>query len=172
MFRIVSAAVLLIGFADIGNAQSLEEIGRREAAVVEAWAATPLTIRQAFFVAEHPKGFGQYVKRPDNVFKPGEKLVAYAEPVGYGWKDVGNGEYEFGFKVDFLIKSPDGKLLTGQENFADLAEKSHARNREFMVVLTLDVEGAPPGDYVLEYKLHDVTNDKATTFNLPFKIAK
>ncbi|HZK88753.1 MAG TPA: hypothetical protein VFC56_01265 [Stellaceae bacterium] len=172
MFRAIAALMLLLGFAGTGNAQTLGEIDRREAAVVEAWTATPLTLRKAFFVAKHPDGFGQYLERSGNAFKPGEKLVAYAEPVGFGWKDIGNGEYEFGFKVDFLVKSPDGKVLTGQEDFADLGEKSHARNREFMVVLTLDVEGASPGDYVLEYKLHDITSDKTASFNLPFKIAK
>jgi hypothetical protein len=172
MFRAIAALVLLLGLVEAGNAQSLGDIDRREAALLEAWNATPLTIRRAFFVAEHPEGFGQYVERPDNAFKPGEKLVAYAEPVGYGWKDIGSGEYQFGFKVDFLVKSTDGKVLTGQENFADLAEKSHARNREFMVVLTLNVSGAPPGDYVLEYKLHDVTSDKSTSFDLPFKIVQ
>jgi hypothetical protein len=41
-----------------------------------------------------------------------------------------------------------------------------------MLNLTTGVSGAPPGDYVLEYKLRDVTGDKATTVQLPFKIAK
>ena len=129
-------------------------------------------MRKAVFVAKHPDGFGQYAKRDNAVFKPGEKLVAYIEPVGYGWKDIGNGQYEFGFKVDFLIKSPDGKILAGQQDFADLKEISLARNREFMVVLTLNVSGAEPGDYVVEYTLRDRTSAKSTSFNLPFKIAE
>src|ERR1700728_1790883 len=107
MLRTTLVFVLLVSCAVAGNAQSLAEIDRREAAVVDAWVATPLAVRKALFVAEHPQGFGQYVERPTSVFKPGEKLVAYAEPIGYGWKDIGNGEYQFGFKVDFLIKSPD-----------------------------------------------------------------
>ena len=171
MLRAITALILLLTAAEAAQAQNLAEIDRREAAVIEAWDATPLTIRRAVFVSEHPEGFGQYVARPSNVFKPGEKLVAYAEPVGYGWKSVANGEYQFGFKVDFLIKSPDGKVLGGQQDFADLSKTSHARNREFMIVLTLNIKDAPPGDYVVEYKLRDVSSDKATTFNLPFKIA-
>ena len=172
MFRAALVLVLVLSGTEAGNAQTLEEIDSREAALVTAWLATPLTVRKALFVAEHPQGFGQYVERPTSVFKPGEKLVAYAEPVGYGWKDIGNGEYQFGFKVDFLIKTPDGKVLTGQQDFADLTETSHARNREFMVVLTLNISGAPPGSYVIEYKLRDVSSDKSTTFNMPFKIVE
>ena len=134
--------------------------------------ARPLSVRRAIFVAKKAQGFGQFEERSSNVFKAGEPLIAYAEPVGYGWKDVGNGMFEFGFAVDFLIKSPDGKILAGQQDFARLAERSHARNLEFMVTLTLNVTGAPPGDYVVEYKMRDIAGDKSTSFELPFKIAK
>jgi hypothetical protein len=163
--------LLLISTAS-GAAQTIQDIDRREAALLDAWAATPLAVRKAVFVSEHPSGFGQYVERPNNVFKPGEKLVAYAEPVGYGWKDIGGGQYEFGFAVDFLLKSPKGDVLTGKQDFADLVEKSFARNREFMVTLTLNVTGAEPGDYVLQYTLRDTTSPKTVSFDLPFKIEK
>jgi hypothetical protein len=41
-----------------------------------------------------------------------------------------------------------------------------------MVVLTLDVTGAPAGDYVVEYTLRDRTGPKSTSLSLPFKIAE
>lgn len=164
------ALLLLAGLAPAAGAQSLGEIDKRDGAVIEAWTAAPLSVRRAVFVSEPPKGFGEYVERPDSVFKKGEKLVTYAEPVGYGWKELGGGLYEFGLKVDFVIKTPEGKVLGGQEDFADLSQKSHARNREFMLTLTLSVTGAPAGDYVLVYKLRDVTSSKTTTFSQPFKI--
>jgi hypothetical protein len=172
MLRTLLWTLVLVTAAGATQAQSLEEIDRREAAVAEAWQKMPLTIRRAVFVAERPKGFGQFTGRNSNVFKPGEKLVAYVEPVGYGWKDTGNGNFEFGFAVDFLIKSSDGKILTGQENFANLVEKGQRRNREFMVTLTMNVSGAPAGDYVLEYKLRDLASDKSAVINLPFQIEK
>lgn len=172
MKRAIASLILFLASGGAGYAQTIEDIDKRDAAVTEAWAATPLSVRRALFVTGHPDGFGQYVERPNNAFKKGEKLVTYAEPVGYGWKDISKGFYEFGFKVDFLLKTPDGKVLTGQEDFADLSQKSHARNREFMVILTLNVTGAPPGDYIIEYKLRDVTGTKTGTFNQPFKIVE
>jgi hypothetical protein len=172
MKRAIVALALLLASGAAGYAQTIEDVDKREAAVLEAWSATPLTIRRAVFVAGAPEGFGQYVERANSTFKKGEKLVTYAEPVGFGWKDIGNGLYEFGFKADFLLKSPDGKVLGGQEDFADLSQKSHARNREFMVILTLNLTGAPPGDYLIEYKLRDVTGAKSATFSQPFKIAE
>jgi hypothetical protein len=170
MKYMLTSLMLLLASAGTAYAQTLEEIDKREAALAEAWSATPLTVRRAIFVSQHPDGFGQYVERADSTFKKGEKLVTYAEPVGFGWKPIGNDNYQFGFKVDFLIKTPDGKVLGGQENFADLSETSHARNREFMVVLTMSLTGAPTGSYLIEYTLRDITGAQSTSFSQPFKI--
>lgn len=159
-------------FCGVAQAQTLGEIDKREAAVVEAWNATPLTVRRAIFAGGHPNGFGQYVERANNVFKSGEKLVTYAEPVGYGWKDIGGGLYQFGFKVDFLVKTANGKVIGGQEDFADIALKSHARNREFDVLLNLNLSDIEPGDYVIEYKLRDIASSKSVSFSQPFKIVE
>ncbi len=172
MLRAVALLLALGTLAPVANAQTIEEIDRREAAVLDAWEKAPLSVRRAVYVAERPGGFGMYTARANNVFHTGEALVVYAEPVGYGWKEIGKGNYEFGFAVDFMIKQPDGKILAGKQDFAKLVKQSHVRNREFMLTLTLDVSGADPGDYVLEYKLRDVTGNKSTAFELPFKIAK
>src|SRR5438105_1187781 len=109
------AFVMLLPGGSFG--QSMEEFNKREAALLEAWEKMPLGVRRALFENQRAEGFGQYEERSSNVFKPGEKLIAYVEPVGYGFKEVGPGSFEFGFNVDFLIKSPDGKMLAGQENF-------------------------------------------------------
>jgi hypothetical protein len=123
------------------------------------------------FIDGEPRGFGLYKERGSTEFRPGEKVVAYAEPVGFGWKDAGKGMFELGFVVDFVIKSRDGEILAGKENFMRIATESHTRNLEFMVVLTLNMSSAPPGDYVVEYKLHDIASNKTASFQLPFKIA-
>ncbi len=161
---------LLLGLS-AARAQSLEEIDRRQAALIEAWEKTPLTIRRALFINGEPRGFGPYQERESKTFKPGEKVVVYAEPVGFGWKDAGRGMFELGFVVDFHIKSRDGEVLAEKENFMRIATESHTRNLEFMVVLTLNLTSAPPGDYVVEYKLRDIASDKTASFNMPFKIA-
>jgi hypothetical protein len=169
VFAVLFAAVVFCGAA---QAQSLGEIDKREAAVLEAWNATPLTVRRAIFVDEHPDAYGDYVERKDNVFKKGDKLITYAEPVGYGWKDIGGGFFQFGFKVDFLVKTPDGKVVGGQEDFANLVKKSRAHLRDFMVTLNLSLGNTAPGDYVIEYKLRDIATDKTYTISQPFKIVE
>lgn len=159
-----------LGVATGVHAQSLEAIDRADEAVWQAWNATPLTVRRAVFVSEAPQGFGVYKERPGSTFKPGEPLIVYAEPVGYAWKDNGDGTYVFGFNVDLILKSSTGEIVGGQENFQKLELTSKARNREFMLTLTLDVNNAPPGDYVVEYRIHDINSDKVGTMSLPFTV--
>jgi len=161
------ALVLSLGAA---HAQSLEEIDKRQAALIEAWEKTPLTIRRALFINGEPRGFGLYEERGSKEFKKGEKIVVYAEPVGFGWKDAGKGMFELRFVVDFQIKSRGGEVLADKEKFMRIATDSHTRNLEFMVVLTLNMSSAPAGDYVVEYKLRDIATEKTTTFEVPFKI--
>ena len=168
--------VALLGLAGLpaatAQARDLDSIVKAEAGLDAAWAQSPLAIRRAFFVNGDPTGFGMYQARPDAKFKQGEKLVAYAEPVGYGWKANPDGTFTFGFDVDLAIKSPDGKELMQKADFAHLALTSHAKNHEFMVALTLDLTGADPGDYIAAYTLRDIASDKSTVINLPFSIVK
>jgi hypothetical protein len=60
------ALVLSVGAA---QAQSLEEIDKRQAALIEAWEKTPLTIRRALFIKGEPRGFGLYQERESKEFK-------------------------------------------------------------------------------------------------------
>lgn len=169
------AALAAIGMGLMATgalAQSLEAIDKADEAVWQAWDATPLTFRHAVFVGEPPQGFGVYKDRANSTFKSGESLVVYAEPVGYAYKDNGNGTYSFGFNVDLIVKSPSGEIVGGQENFQKLELTSRAKNREFMLTLTLDLTNAPPGDYVLEYKTHDLNSDKVGLMSLPFTLTK
>jgi len=72
--------------------------------------------------------------------------------------------------VDLIVKTPDGKVMVEQDNFGKMALKSRHRNREFMIHVTLHLSDAPPGDDLLDYKLHDLGTEKTTTLELPFTI--
>lgn len=172
--KAASRSMILITLALLApaaaTAQELEKLTAAEATVDAAWSEVPIAFRKVALVSM-ANGFGIYEERKDNVFKAGEPVVAYAEPVGYGWKDNGDGTFNFGFSVDLLVKTPDGKIVAGQENFQRLELKSRARNKEFMLTLTLNLEGAPPGDYVVEYITRDITSSKSGKISLPVTIA-
>jgi hypothetical protein len=172
MHRTKSAAVAVILTLGLGEAfaQDLQAIETAEAALVEVWNATPLQYRRAVFVSEPPRGFGVFAERADAIFRQGEPIVVYAEPVGYGWRDNGDGTYSFGLNVDLLLKTADGTTIVEQADFQRVELTSRVRNREFMLTLTLEIGGAPPGDYVVEYRTRDIASDKAGTISLPFSI--
>ncbi|MGP9820416.1 hypothetical protein ACTZWW_10405 [Salinarimonas sp. NSM] len=154
------------------KAATLDDLARAEAALVAVWEDVPLAFRTATFVDGSPAGYGVYTARETSVFAPGEPLVVYAEPVGYAWEEIGDGRFRFGVDVDLLIKRPDGAIVGGRENFQRLALESRTRNREFMLTLTLTLDGITPGDYVLEYRTRDIASDEASTISLPFTIAE
>ena len=163
-------AGILLAAAAPAAAQTMAEIERAEAALDAAWAATPIQTRTAVLVAAPPAGFGLYEPHPTGAFAPGEPIIAYAEPVGFGYTQPAPGLWQFGFDVDLLVKTADGRILGGQEGFERLALTSRTRNREFMLTLTLDLDGAPPGDYVVQYTLNDIASDKNGQLSLPFSI--
>ncbi len=131
----------------------------------------PLTVRRAMFVTQAAPLIGAWTERPSNVFKAGEDIRTYVEPVGYTWKPRGD-MFDFGVNVDFEVKSANGKILGGQENFSHVAFSNHMRIQELMLNLRLSPEGFPAGRYVVEYKLHDQNSDKVTSFALPFTITE
>ena len=168
--RALAVALLLPLLVGTAEAQSLVEIEKAESAVIAVWEMTPLTFRRALFVTE-ANGFGVYRERPAGPFTGGEPLLVYAEPVGYSFKDNEDGTYAFGFDVDLIVKTSTGKIVAGQDNFQKLMLVSRAKNREFMLTLTLDLQDAPPGDYIVEYRTKDAFGPKVATISLPFSIA-
>ena len=166
------AVLAFLAVPGMAAAQTLDDIELAEEAVIDAWRQTPLAFRTAVIVDAPPQGFGVFHERAHNEFAPGEPIVIYSEPVGYAWRENPDGTYTFGFDVDLLLKKTDGEIVGGQENFQHLELTSRARNREFMLTLTLTVDGAPPGDYVVEYTTRDIASDKAAVISLPFSIVE
>ena len=187
MRRIVCACLLLISnpgnaFAGeildlaqiaeskLGTGQGVDAIEALRVALRLAHDKSPLAFRKAVFVSEPPKGFGIYAPRGDTVFKKGESLVAYVEPVGIGWAKQSDGSYHSLLTVDFEIRSPTGDILTGKRDFGRFEFKSREQNTEVMTHLTLSLTGAEPGKYVFGVIYHDTTTGKSANVDLPFEI--
>ena len=130
---------------------------------------SPLTARTAVLVSDEPTGYGLFNPRQSNVFKTGEKLIAYIEPIGHTWQQEGS-LFKAHIATDFDIKSPDGRVLATQRDFGQFKFSSRGENNEVMLRMTLDITGAPPDKYVWGITLRDQISGKSTTFNLPFEI--
>jgi tetratricopeptide (TPR) repeat protein len=148
---------------------SLSDLEAQENAVAAVWERVPFAARHAVFVTRKADAYGDYAPRPSNVFAPGEKLLSYMEPVGYAWAPQGEG-FRFGVSVDFEIVGKDGAILGGQKGILKQEFASRYRNREFFLTSTMGVDGAPAGEYVLAYTLHDLGSGRTTRVEQPFTI--
>jgi len=142
------------------------------AALDKLWSRLPLVVAQATFVAEAPKGFGIYKPRGKNTFKPGEPLIIYAEVAGFGHRPLGNGIYEIAIDGDVAIATLQKQVLAKMPDFLKSRMQSHRRNKEFMVQMTVELSGAPAGQYILLARLKDQVTGKTTSFSLPFEIVQ
>lgn len=125
-------------------------------------ANLPFSIGKAVFVRSEPTGYAMYDTRDTSIFKAGETLVSYVEPIGLRWvPSTTQGKIQTHFTVDFDILNKNGEVLASQKGFGDFTFNGYFRNQEIYATLSIDVTGAPAGDYILRFHFND-TNDKKT----------
>jgi hypothetical protein len=152
-----------------GGGKFLEAMDALDAAATLIWDRSPLSFRRALWVSEAPVGFGAYTPRPTNEYASGDEMIAYVEPIGFGWRKSGD-MWQTDLATDVTIKDKDGKEIYSQKDFQKLALSSRIRNHEFMTRFTFQLTGLAVGNYTLETTLRDAVSSKSGTFSLPFVI--
>jgi hypothetical protein len=180
------ALALLVGSIGAVAAGEIEDLGReaekqfnagqhREAietlrrAINVLAAKGPFLLRKVQFITEQPQGFGIYTPRSGNVFPSGDRLIVYAEPIGMTWKTDGPFN-RASMATDFVVRTPEGKILGGQKEFGKFEFNSRDFNQEIHTHLTITLTGAPPGKYVLSVTYRDLIGGKTANLELPFEI--
>lgn len=140
-----------------------------------AWNHTTLhSTFDTFIQNGSDKGYGVYLTHPP-VFRPGETMVLYVEPVGYGFKQVvdeqGNVLNQINFTASITIAGSNGTQLASIKDVPIGLINSHNKNTEMFI--TLDVSQHTPfplGDYMITYNIKDGTG-KSFQIVKPVKIA-
>lgn len=167
---LADAAIQAEKLAASGDAAKARDLMRE--AVGNFSQTLPFAVGKVVFVSKPPTGYAMYEPRDGSVFKAGEALISYIEPVGLTWKDGAvKGKIESRFTVDFDILNPKGDILATQKAFGDFTFTGYHRNQEIYASLTMRVSGAPAGDYVLRFHFNDVNGGKRASVDQPFKIA-
>lgn len=167
---LVEAATKAEQLATSGDPAKARELLRQ--AVGDFSQTLPFSIGKAVFISKEPAGYAMYEPKDSTVFKTGEAIVSYVEPVGLTWKQAAvKDKLETRFTVDFDILNPAGKVLAGQKAFGDFTFTGYLKNQEIYSTLTIDVSGAPAGDYVLRFHFNDINSGKTAMIDQPFKIA-
>ena len=160
---------LLAALAFPAAAQDLSRVQAAEQALREAWLATPLALREVVMVTD-VQGYGVYTPRADAVYAPVDSIVIYAAPVGYHWQAV-DGGWRFGLEADLAVLSQQGEVLLDLPDFGRAEMQSRVQNTEYHMVITLNLTGAPEGEYVLALVLTDIVSGASMQTTLPFQIA-
>ncbi len=148
------------------NNSQLAELQAAKQQFLAVWNNTAFTSQFDVFVAEGShSGYGIYREHvPANVFRPGETIVLYMEPVAFGYQPVTDEDnvnntatlYRINMTADYIISDSAGTVLATIEDIPAGEIISHNKNTEFSLTLTLSQEEPfPVGDYMITYVVHD-----------------
>jgi hypothetical protein len=139
---------------------------------LSVWNQTEFNATYSTFVEPFSAaGYGVYEER-NNIFAPGETIVLYVEPVGFGHEQVideggdSNGNdnnnnttmlYLMNITADYEIAAANGTELQLIEDVQAGNITSHRANTEMFLTLTItpDVQPLPIGSYVITYSVND-----------------
>jgi len=130
-------------------------------------------------------GYGVYEER-NNIFAPGETIVLYVEPVGFGHEQViekgdvnsNNSDtilYLMNMTADYEIAAANGTELQLIEDVEVLRNiTSHRPNTEMFLTLTItpDVQPLPVGSYVITYSVKDEVSGESFQLKKDITIAE
>jgi hypothetical protein len=136
-----------------------------------AWNNTAFSSQFDVFIQEGSVlGYGVYREHvPTNVFRPGETIVLYVEPVGFGHKPINDISQDGGsntttrtlylvnMTADIIISDSAGSELLTIKDVPVGSLLSHRQNTELFLTLRLtqNQQSLPVGDYVITYVIHD-----------------
>ena len=117
------------------------------------------------FVSSDPVAYGVFEERNSSVFKPGEEVLLYVEPVGIQDKNTtdenGNKLYSLNMTADLIISDKDGSIVGGEQNIPLTNFTSRHQNKEIELDLSITgTETLDPGDYMLKWIVTDQNTGK------------
>jgi hypothetical protein len=139
----------------------------------QLWQVSPgLTFGQALLVAQNATGFGVFNPRETNVFKPGEPILIYCEPLGFGYGAPGAGLYSVNFTVDLQVLDASGNVLADAPGATEFNMTSRHQNREVQANITYRLDGLPVGRYTLVTTLRDRNSPRSGAFQTAIEVSE
>ncbi|POF34671.1 hypothetical protein CLV41_1011129 [Roseibium marinum] len=177
--RWIASAVLFViaTLTGILSVQAQSETGsapsptflQARAAYDTAWETSGLAFETVTLTDGSSQGYGQYTPRASSAYADGETLSVYAEPVGYGFRETGDG-YAYELTASYKLLNLSGQVLAEQGNFATFSGSGRSKKRELSASLNFQFSGLPAGDYKLEANFTDTVGGKQAGFTLPFSV--
>jgi hypothetical protein len=109
----------------------------------------------------------RYEVRSNNVYKSGEIIRLYVEPVGFTQKKVQD-HYLVELEADYTIAKEDGTVVAGKEHFWRYEKKIGYFLARWAFDLDFTIK-AEPGNYVIKTVFRDLLSSKTLTVNTPVR---
>lgn len=133
---------------------------------LRSWEQSNFSSEFATFVIPNSvNGYGIYDEHRSNIFKPGEPIVLYVEPIGFTHKKLtdesGNALYNVKLIPSVIISSKiDNK--SASIDFPQFAFTSHRKNTEAELTITVTQNTPiPEGEYKILYTIKDAQSNKS-----------
>jgi hypothetical protein len=177
------AALAQVPYADNHNNTPYEANMTLESVRMQymlAWNHTRFKANFSTFIEPHSAaGFGVYREHGNNVFRPGEAIVLYVEPVGYGYKRIANDPgnntlYLMNMTSGVIITDSNGTVLQTINNIPVASIISHRTNTELSLNLNLTQQQQRPfpvGDYVITYIITDQVSGQSFRLEKQIRIS-
>ena len=167
VFAAAGLALLLCGPAPAFADASFTAYEAARTALLAIWGELPLTARNATLTDGPATGYGNYTPHEGASFTSGEKIQLYVEVLGYGWKDNGDGTVSELLYADLNLVNAQGTTVASKAKFLSADIRSRTKLLETYLTLDAKLTGFDPGQYTLQYVLHDLTTSKDATFQVP-----
>jgi hypothetical protein len=152
-----------------GSSTNATDLNAAREQYISAWNRSGFHSQFDTFVTS-TEGYRIYQEHKSNIFKPGEDIILYVEPVGFSHVPVNINNtklYLINLTASIILLDTQGNILFGRENIPILNIVSHTQNTEMFARLRVGQSSPfPPGGYVISYTLTDVPSGKS------FKIVK
>jgi hypothetical protein len=141
--------------------------------LADVWGQTlDVSFTQALLVAEQATGYGVYNPRATNIFKMGEPILIYCEPVGFDYGNPGEGLWSVNFFIDLQVLDSGGNQLANLPEVTQYNMVSRHLNREIPANITYTLQGIKAGRYTLVTTLRDKNSQKSGSFQTAIEIAE
>lgn len=159
--------------AKLAQGDGAGAIGQAQDLLASVWGqAQAVSFSQALLVEQEATGYGVYNPRATNIFKPGEKILIYAEPVGFDYGNPGEGLWSVNFFIDLQVVDAGGSQLANLPEVTQYNMVSRHLNREIPANITYTLGGIKPGRYTLVTTFRDKNSQKSGSFQTAIEIAE
>jgi len=125
-------------------------------------------IRGHVLVDAVPTGYRKYVRRSRLVYRPGEEVILYGEPIGFGWTAVAGGQ-QLHMKINVEIVGQSGEVaFRPAEMEIRRIEPAMPVEPYFHVSFTLP--DLKPGEYGVHFNVVDAVTRKRVRFHRPITV--